>query len=49
MAFNQTVNTYGKIIPRYMEEVPTSQRNHVFGLKFPLGSRKTTGGLFSKN
>jgi hypothetical protein len=49
MAFNQTVNVYGKTVPRYMEQVPTSQRDHVFGLKFPLGSRKTLGGFFSKN
>ena len=49
MAANQTVNVYGKTIPNYMEQVPTAQRNHLFGLKFPLGSRKTTGGFFSKN
>ena len=49
MAANQTVNMYGTVAPRYMEEVPTSKRTHMFGLKFPLGSRKTEGGYFSKN
>tara|TARA_R110000796_G_scaffold148460_1_gene265334 strand:- start:378 stop:845 length:468 start_codon:yes stop_codon:yes gene_type:complete len=49
MAANQTVNVYGKVVPNYMQQVPTAQRNHRFGLKFPLGSRKTTGGFFSKN
>ena len=48
MAANQTVNVYGKVVPNYMQQVPTAQRNHRFGLKFPLGSRKTTGGFFSK-
>jgi len=49
MAYNQTVNMYGTIPPRYMEEVPKSHRKHLFGLKFPLGSRQESGGYFSKN
>ena len=49
MAANQTVNLYGKVIPNYMQQVPKAQRKHMFGLKFPLGARKTTGVFFAKN
>tara|TARA_R110002051_G_scaffold260296_1_gene320112 strand:- start:2228 stop:2695 length:468 start_codon:yes stop_codon:yes gene_type:complete len=49
MASNQTTTVHGRLIPRYMEQVTTAQRNHRYGLKFPLGARKTTGGFFSKN
>jgi len=49
MASNQTTSVYGRTVPRYMEQVATSQRSHLYGLKFPLGARKATGGFFSKN
>jgi phage baseplate assembly protein W len=49
MAANQTVNIYGKSAPRFMEQIPTSQRNAVFGLNFPLGSRRESGGFFARN
>jgi len=49
MAANNTVNVYGKSAPRYMEQVSTSKRNHSYGLKFPMGSRMSEGGFFSKN
>ncbi len=47
MAANQTVNVYGKIPPRYIKQAPTSKRQEVYGLAFPLGSAPD-GGLFSK-
>jgi len=47
MAANQTVNIYGKISPRYIAQVPTSKRQVVYGLGFPLGS-SNDGGIFSK-
>mgnify|MGYP003147855774 CR=1 FL=1 len=49
MAANQTVNIYGDIAPNYMQQVPKSHRKHMYGLKFPLGARKSTGGFFAKN
>lgn len=48
MAANQTVNVYGKIIPTYMEQIPTAQRKAITGLAFPLGISKTSGGIFSR-
>ena len=47
MAANQTVNLYGKVTPRYINQLPKSQRQEVFGLGFPLGS-SDDGGIFSK-
>lgn len=48
MAANQTVSVYGNISVPFIEKVPTEKRNHVFGLGFPLGKTKLTGGLFQK-
>ena len=47
MAANQTVNVYGKIPPRYIKQSPTSKRQEVYGLAFPLGSAPN-GGFLSK-
>ena len=47
MAANQTVNIFGKIPPRYIKQVPTSKRQEVYGLCFPLGSAND-GGIFSR-
>jgi hypothetical protein len=47
MAANQTVNIYGKIPPRYIQQTPTSKRQEVYGLNFPLGS-SNDGGIFGK-
>tara|TARA_R110002124_G_scaffold72832_4_gene195644 strand:- start:1524 stop:1988 length:465 start_codon:yes stop_codon:yes gene_type:complete len=47
MAANQTVTVYGRTTPRYVTEGPTSQRQEVYGLGFPLGS-SPDGGIFSK-
>ena len=48
MVANQTVNIYGTQAPRYLEQIPTGHRRPVFGLNYPLGANKTTGGFFSK-
>tara|TARA_R110000796_G_scaffold95224_1_gene200399 strand:+ start:111 stop:575 length:465 start_codon:yes stop_codon:yes gene_type:complete len=47
MSANQTVTTYGSIAPRYIKQVPTSKRQEVYGLGFPLGS-SPDGGIFSR-
>jgi hypothetical protein len=47
MASNQTVTTYGRIPPRYILQAPTSKKQEVYGLAFPLGSAND-GGIFSK-
>jgi hypothetical protein len=47
MAANQTVSVFGRIPPRYMKQGPTSQKQEVYGLSFPLGST-LGGGFFSK-
>ena len=47
MAANQTVTVYGKTSPRYIAQGPTSKRQEVYGLRFPLGSAND-GGIFSK-
>jgi hypothetical protein len=47
MAANQTVNVYGKIPPRYIKQSPTSKRQEVYGLAFPMGSAPN-GGFLSK-
>jgi len=48
MAANQTVTMYGLKPPPFMERVPTEKRKVTFGLNFPLGQNKTTGGFFQK-
>ena len=48
MAANQTVNLYGQVAPRFLEQIPTARRRAVFGLNFPLGQNKTNGGFFQK-
>lgn len=47
MAANQTTTVIGSIPPRYIAQAPTSQRQEVYGLSFPLGSR-IEGGFFAK-
>tara|TARA_R110000765_G_C18794486_1_gene592949 strand:- start:79 stop:543 length:465 start_codon:yes stop_codon:yes gene_type:complete len=48
MAANQTVTVFGKIPPRYMQQSPTSKRQEIYGLSFPLGS-SLGGGFFAKS
>lgn len=47
MAYNQTVNQYGKIVPPYIKKAQTSKKREVYGLNFPIGS-ESRGGFFSK-
>ena len=48
MAANQTVNVYG--ITPYIESTFASEakKRVTYGLNFPLGEKKTTGGFFKK-
>ena len=48
MAANQTVSVFGSIPPRYMKQGPTSKKQEVYGLSFPLGS-SLGGGFMSKS
>lgn len=48
MAANQIVNAYGKLPQRYLEQIPKNTRKEVFGLNFPIGGEKKSGGYFSK-
>ncbi len=48
MAANQTVNIFGKIPPRISVDGTTSKTSQVYGLNFPLGKNKDTGGIFKK-
>ena len=48
MAANTTTNLYGFVQERYNIQPVKSQRKHIPGLHFPLGSSKT-GGIFSKS
>lgn len=48
MAANQETNIYGTIQGRYNLQPVTSKRDHVTGLRFPLGSA-ADGGFFSKS
>lgn len=48
MAANQSVSVFGSIPPRYMKQGPTSKKQEVYGLSFPLGS-SLGGGFMSKS
>ena len=48
MAFNQTVNIHGQIVPTFMQEAVTQHRKVTYGLNFPLGQNKKYGGFFQK-
>ena len=48
MAANLTTNIYGKIQERYNIQPVRSQKQEIYGLQYPLGS-KVNGGIFSKS
>ena len=48
MAANQTVSVFGRIPPRYMKQGPSSKKQEVYGLSYPLGST-LGGGFFAKS
>jgi phage baseplate assembly protein W len=49
MAANQTVNIYGTSPPTQVTYKETQQNRDIFGLNFPLGANRTTGGFFHKS
>jgi len=43
------INIYGSTeLPKPVTKTTSLQRREIFGLAFPLGSKKTSGGFFSK-
>ena len=48
MGANTTVNIYGTQPPRFIEHSIVLKKPAVYGLNFPLGENKTTGGFFQK-
>ena len=47
MASNQTVSVYGLEPDRFIEQTPKEKRRSVYGLNFPLGSKRDSGGFFT--
>ena len=48
MAANIITNLYGSVQERYNSQSIKSQRKHIYGLQYPLGS-SDSGGIFSKS
>jgi len=49
MAANTTIFRYGRRPTKYEEQAPRAKRQEVYGLTFPLGAEKYSGGFFKKN
>ena len=49
MAANTRVSRFGKRPTKYEVQAPRSNRKDIYGLTFPLGINRTTGGFFKKN
>jgi len=49
MAANSTVFRYGSRSTKYEAQAPRAKRQEIYGLSFPLGVRKSSGGFFKKN
>ena len=49
MAANTRIERYGVRPTRYEEQAPRAKRQEIYGLTFPLGLNKESGGLFKKN
>jgi phage baseplate assembly protein W len=49
MAANSTVLRYGKRPTKYEEQGPRAKRQEIYGLTFPLGLNRESGGFFKKN
>lgn len=49
MAANTTIFRYGQRPTKYEEQAPRSKRKEIYGLTFPLGAEKNSGGFFKKN
>lgn len=49
MAANQTVNIYGNIPPTQVVQKTTEHKKVIYGLDFPFGKDKLTGGFLHKS
>ena len=49
MAANSTVFRYGRRPTKYEEQAPRAKRQEIFGLTFPLGKNRESGGFFKKS
>lgn len=49
MAANSTVFRYGRRPTKYEEQAPRAKRQEIYGLTFPLGKNRNSGGFFKKN
>tara|TARA_R110000824_G_scaffold51717_4_gene144002 strand:- start:4795 stop:5262 length:468 start_codon:yes stop_codon:yes gene_type:complete len=49
MAANQTVNVYGNSPPSPVVQKTTEHKRVIYGLNFPLGKDKLTGGFLHKS
>jgi phage baseplate assembly protein W len=49
MAANNTVFRYGRRPTKYEEQGPRAKRQEIYGLTFPLGRNRESGGFFKKN
>ena len=49
MAANTRIERYGIRPTRYEEQAPRAKRQEIYGLTFPLGSDRTSGGFFKNN
>tara|TARA_R100000951_G_scaffold65649_2_gene55393 strand:- start:18869 stop:19336 length:468 start_codon:yes stop_codon:yes gene_type:complete len=49
MSANSTVFRYGIRPTKYEEQAPRSKRQEVYGLTFPLGKDRHSGGFFKKS
>ena len=49
MAANTTVFRFGRRPTKYEDQAPRAKRREIYGLTFPLGKNKESGGFFKKN
>ncbi len=49
MAANNSVFRYGRRPTKYEEQGPRAKRQEIYGLTFPLGFNRDSGGFFKKN
>lgn len=49
MAANSTVFRFGRRPTKYEEQAPRAKRQEIYGLTFPLGKNRNSGGFFKKN
>ena len=49
MAANTTIFRFGRRPTKYEEQAPRAKRQEIYGLTFPLGAERNSGGFFKKN